>query len=254
MGLVIIISHALYNKEAIAERKSTPSNVKTSFFRIIGILVLLYIYLFPVTVISPSGVLYETSFSGGDDPSNRSGSFYAEVRVFSATRLDCQNEPETVCEITNNKIFYAGKKVLRYYSYDSLNATKVLKDENIPNMIVFEDRFEEISVDDSKVRLFKNQVICFTEGEEVKAIYLEGKNIPEKNEILSEAFRLLLSNGNASIFEYCSSYLIKYDYGFILPYIERYKDGNFTEAELQNLKENGIRKEFIANIANRAEN
>ena len=61
--------------------------------------------------------------------------------------------------------------------------------------------------------------------------------------------RRLLSDGNVFIFEYGYEYLSKYDADFIVPYVERYSNGEFTENEAKWLENSHYDPEYIIDLA-----
>lgn len=68
-----------------------------------------------------------------------------------------------------------------------------------------------------------------------------------KNQKLIDILKYFIQKGDFEYFEYGSSYLLKYDYEFIEPYINRYRMGKFTENEL-NIN-NNIKQEYIIDFA-----
>lgn len=74
--------------------------------------------------------------------------------------------------------------------------------------------------------------IAYEDGEDVKAFLLdEIQHINTKDEKLILIMKNLIQQGDFEYFAAGCSYLYKYDYDFIAPYIQRYQRGDFTEQE-----------------------
>ncbi|MBQ7010689.1 MAG: hypothetical protein IJN63_03195 [Clostridia bacterium] len=70
------------------------------------------------------------------------------------------------------------------------------------------------------------------------------------NEILVGICERLIEDGNIGFFGYCAEYLYRHDASFLVPYIQRYSEGAFTEKEAQWMNNASYRKNYIIDLAN----
>lgn len=104
----------------------------------------------------------------------------------------------------------------------------------------------EIS-NDYLLEYYSSDVIIYYDENKPYAVTLKDICKASKNDTLIFAVEELIENGCWDYFEYGCEYLLKYDPDFIIPIINRYADGEFTEQELgQNTH---MIKQYMINFA-----
>lgn len=249
IGITLFSLHSRHKKNLDSPNEATPASRFSSFCKVLAVVLTATLFILLEGFIAPGGNISELEIRGSDvDRYEFDGTFYAQTKIVTATRLKGWGKGESALVLTKNHIFHNGVSVLKYYSSDSQNSHHFTTTEN-SSVIVFEDEFDELIINETPVQIYKGSVICFVQNGKPIAIRSEDINSYEKNDILLDVCKKLLSDRNAAFFEYCNYYIDKYDPEFILPFAKRYENSDFTKEELKNLEENDIKVGFIVDIA-----
>ncbi len=123
-----------------------------------------------------------------------------------------------------------------------------------PNVVFIDGEYNisdsiKYEFEGQEVFLYGNYAISFFENGTLEIVRIEELNEYDEKGIITQLLKKLLSDGNVFAFEYGCEYLIKYDYDFIKPYIDRYVLGIFTDDEIKWMEESTYRKQYIVDIA-----
>lgn len=119
---------------------------------------------------------------------------------------------------------YISEKVVIKYGNDVLFTYKPL----IP--IELSPSLKEIEGTTSYT--YENDIIAYFDNDIPKAVFKKDIIKQEKCINLIQALESLISKGNFEFFEYGCEYLLKYDRDFIIPFIEKYAQGNLNNNQL----------------------
>ena len=247
IGIFIIFFHYFYNK--IQNKDNAYSNGIISKFlvKVFLLFVILIIACVFKTICFPYSSIKEFSFSSDSENSYvDDGKFYANTEIFSIKRVGVNRVSEIDFTTTKDTILYNGNIIKEFYSNDSKKARTIEKNGN---QIIISSIFDEMVVLETKVQIYKNQMLCFIQDNIPQAIHFSEINNCSENIIIVEICKKLISEGDIGIFEYCGLYLCKYDSEFITPYINRYMYCDFTDEESKSLNDYKLKKEYIVDIA-----
>ncbi|MBQ2734001.1 MAG: hypothetical protein IJF74_07570 [Clostridia bacterium] len=101
--------------------------------------------------------------------------------------------------------------------------------------------------------LCMGRIVCYRENGKLTAIKATDINSMPYNEILVGICERLIEDGNIGFFGYCAEYLYRHDASFLMPYIQRYSEGAFTEKEAQWMNNASYRKSYVTDIARELE-
>lgn len=247
IGIVIMFFHYSYNKIQDNDNDYSNVNIPKFLVKIFLLFVILIIFCTFKTICHPYSSVKDISFSNDSEKSYVDDEkFYANTEIFSIKRVGVNKDSEIDFTTTKDTILYNGNVMKEFYSNDSRKARII---EKIGNEIVISSIFDEKVVLGTKVQIYKNQIFCFVQDNIPQAIHFNEINNCSKNKIILEMCKKLISEGDIGVFEYCCLYMCKYDYEFIMPYIDRYVDSNFTDDEIKSLNNYKIKKEYIVDIA-----
>lgn len=94
------------------------------------------------------------------------------------------------------------------------------------------------------------QAIAWEEDDTSKAMLTKNIDKIKENKYITDMLEQLIGEGQFEFFEYGYEYLLKYDKEFIIPYIERYSTGEFSQGELNN--SSYIDTSYIQKLAQKA--
>lgn len=104
--------------------------------------------------------------------------------------------------------------------------------------------FEYFDINGVEVRVAaKTMAIFYVQNGEPVCVKVSDTAKAEYDKTLLSACELLLEKGRVSCFESVGEYINRHDPEFLKPYVERYRNGEFTADELSQM--NGIKPEFI---------
>lgn len=104
---------------------------------------------------------------------------------------------------------------------------------------------------DYLLEYYSSDVIIYYDENKPHAVMLKDICKEPENDTLIFAVEKLIENGCWDYFEYGYEYLLEYDTDFIIPIINRYADGEFTEQEL--VQNTHMRKQYMIDFARAAE-
>ena len=105
----------------------------------------------------------------------------------------------------------------------------------------------------SNVYLYDYYAICYYENGTPRIVRMDALDQCDNQPIVTNLCKHLIEEGNLFAFEYAHEYLAKYDAEFITPYIERYRQGQFTDEETRWAESACYRLEYITDIAQQAD-
>lgn len=222
------IASIVYGKYTYRKNKTNRS---IFIFRIFLVLLSFLFYIVVFSIASPCGALY--GFKGhGMGPRYSNGPEFFKAEYYNTNFLRKKN--------------YGG---YTYYSYQS-NKIIIKYGNNIiltykPLMPIKLTMEEEIANTNSS--RYENSIIAYFDNGKPKAILKENISKQEKSDELTKALEELIRSGNFEFLEYGCEYLLKYDSGFIAPYIERYAQGDFNGKEESTNK--NIKQSYMISFA-----
>lgn len=93
--------------------------------------------------------------------------------------------------------------------------------------------WQEVQLGSVKAAIFAGREIAWVSGSEKVHIQIDKIPDADENAVLTALCLDRVSNGDWRFFEHGLEYLLKYEPDFIMPYIQRYADGKFTDRELK---------------------
>lgn len=156
-----------------------------------------------------------------------------EATVWGVARLNGDSEEAKVYVITKETVWYDGIARFKFKTdghYAGWSG-KEADDEFLNN------GWQSFTHGTENIAIFAGQEIVWTENGEVYHIPLKKLPSYKENAILLDLCRMRIDFGDWRFFEYGCEYLLKYDKGFITPYIERYAQGDYSQFELDYSKD-----------------
>lgn len=163
---------------------------------------------------------YDTEFTRAEYP-------FGEVVYYSATRID---------------VWYNGEVLFDHTLEGRLTGEN--KSENKMEMM----GYQNIELSNAHAAVFASQLIVWVDDAGVME-YIEFEELAKYSEdsVLIQLCRKRIAYGDMRFFDYGYEYLLRFDPEFILPYIERYAAGDFTQRELEYSCD--YRPEYIQSLA-----
>lgn len=159
-------------------------------------------------------------------------SFTDCTTFISVRRAVSYKEVREIYRKTHVKLYYDKKKMLDIYLDYEFEGNPI----------------ETWTVNNSEVKIIcHNQAVAYVKNGEPYAISFSDIEKHSKDDILLEVCKELLKEGRTDCFEYIGKYVMHFEPEFSKPYIERYKEKDFTESELQHMGD--ISPEYIARCA-----
>lgn len=248
IGTVFIVTHIKVNDEEANVEKTIARDKAVLILRVFVILIMLPILCGVKFIISPS-------FSVIGNQTNTSVQTYYEsignvvvksntYEIFrsssdaSSPLVIFQNSSIEISAEKTESVYISKTTPYKMYSYTIKN-----------NTVIENDWLDNCSVDNVEAYLYDSQVLYYGSEDKGNLIKLTDIYDYKRDADLLLICKNLISNGNIFIFEYTCDYFLKYDRDFILPYIERYANGNFTDLENEWMINNSYRADFVINIA-----
>lgn len=225
-----------------------PRNTSVIVFRMIVLINTLTVLCFIKPVICPNG----TVPIGGIGFVGERSETYREVEgIFDMTkteelgvvRLNGNGKQAEVFVIFKNSVWYNGIKRFNFTT-DGDYASWASQD---PKDEFYHNGWQKFIIGSENVAVFDGREIIWTESGEVYHISLKKLSSYKENSILLELCRERITFGDWRFFEYGCEYLLKYDADFIMPYMERYAQGEFAPFELEYSKD--YNPEYIQTFA-----
>ncbi len=211
------------------------------FIRISCVTLVLHLLLYVKAFLYPDSTISKFTSSSSDYLKKPDGSFDFADTAITITRLDSDYNNQTCYQGSFISIYNGNTKLNTYhrnYVYSSDYYAK--------------NNFIEYLINGKRVYVYDNEAICFKENGEPKVVMFEEIQDYEYHDIIIKTCEQLISEGNIIAFEYACEYLAYFDKEFIEPYIVRYSLGDFDSDELNMLRENEYKKEYIIEIATKA--
>ena len=192
-----------------------------------------------------SNLSVHTSNKGGISD----GGFGNSVTTISMSRFDDLGGQRTCFSykvVSVNNTFFDGKRI-----GDSF----VLNDDRdnyeiIDNHLERANNYKEYIVDGQSVYIYKNSAICYVKDGVPVVVPFDNLSDISKDEVVSSVLRVILEEGDILAFEYGGEYMLKHDLSFIHPYIERYRNGEFSSKEKNFIDVFKYNEDYIINCAN----
>ncbi len=231
LGVAVVTVHSFALSDGNREREEKTKILFRVFVLVLAVLlsVMSKLQFWNYRAIS------EVKSTGAEYQHYSSGEFNSHVSRFEIFRYSSDGKEELV---------YSGYNItLEKEGIELFNA------DSPDDRAMYTDVIKELFVGKETVFIHNSQVICFYENGVPRAVGFTDLINCEKNGTLIEVCKQLLENGNVYAFEYCKDYLLKYDKAFIAGYIERYSNGEFTDAESKWMETNHCKKQFIIDFA-----
>ena len=243
IGISLLVMNRVLAKD---ENKTERCNFTVFSTRMLVIGAVLFICIFP-KAIYPDGLLSSFRIHTSDHTSYM---YFDEVREQGNTlmvyRLSSERKDKPCYQKDNITLSINGKtsvELIQTYIGDLY--PHYVKD-NVLDEVFF---LYPVLSEEEEVYIYNGQVICFYENEVPRMIKTDDIKRCGEIEILTRVCKKLLSEGNIYIFEYAAEYLERYESDFIVDYMERYANGDFTEAELLWMQTNCYRDTYVIDIA-----
>jgi len=168
------------------------------------------------------------SYAPGDKDFNCN---YSTVRISRRVNYDFS---ETVYEKKHVEILYGNEVVLRFSPDIAKSEPYVMLDTpGERNTLSIDGLFTlmEIPSVDKAHRYDFDALAFVSNGKPIAMRMSEINSYPEKNEALLTILKHMIAEGHFEAFEYSYQYLLTHERDFILPYIQKYAEGNLTEEE-----------------------
>lgn len=159
----------------------------------------------------------------------------------------------------NNENAYSSNKIVVHnnnsYTNTHIEAGTIKLDALENNYIiengiaVIDGNSTEYNFDGVKVFVYLNSAIGYTVKDKPTLIKFSDISKIKEDEMVTNVLKTMLKEGNIKAFEYGEEYLVKYDKEFLKPYVERYRNGEFNEAESAFLDVYEYRYDYIMNLA-----
>ncbi len=248
VGIAIVVFHNISNNVKEHSHKSTYRNFARFLSRMVVILIAVPILFNLKIVIHPYGSWYGSSSSDVNIKNHESnGEFDIRKAEYKVYRYSLDNDSNNICY--QEYKFWISKDNLSPISISTTNSNGLYSHIIIDGIVLTNDITVNCSTDTVVGYLYGGQVICYyDENNNPHAVDINNMNV-EKQENLIALCEKLLKDGNAFIFEYVYKYLMSYDTEFILPYIDRYAKGIFTENEYVWMQKCFYKSEYLIALA-----
>ena len=197
-------------------------------------------------ILLPKDVICDVSLNESKTASY-DGNFDYNKSGISVWRKGMDNTTAKCYGRTKISICYNAEKLKSYFVHQTDHPSD--EDSTNSDIVTEYPPFTKIDIGESKVYLFERSAICFLKDGSPEVVHLKEINGCKEYKLLTLACRKLLEDGNVDIFEYCVKYMYKYDESFITPFVDRYSECDFTEAECNFIAENRLDPEFIKSIS-----
>lgn len=231
LGVAVVTAHSFALSDGNREREE---KIKI-LFRVFVLLLAILLSVMSKIQFWHYGAISEVKSTDAEYQHYSSGEFNSRVSRFEIYRYSSDSKEELVYSDYNINLEKEGTELFNADSPD--------------DSAIYTGVIKELSVGKETVFIHNSQVICFYENGVPRAVGLNDLINCEKNDILIGVCKQLLENGNVYAFEYCKDYLLKYDKSFIAGYIERYSNGEFTDAESKWMETNYFKKQFVTDFA-----
>lgn len=247
VACTFVIFHVLYSeKENLPKKRDKRGGWTIVGFQIVLLFLTTFVLVAGKTMVFPYSCIKSFDIDSGiHHYHEKDGSYYCNEYTTEIYRLGDTFLPVLCYHSTKVEIFSDQKKKGEFH-YIDISAPAWNQEENT---IIMSSNFIEYSVNNVTVYVNPQGAIGFYENGKSRTILFEEIEDCEENEILIGVCEQLLSEGNITIFEYAVEYLYEYDQEFILSYLERYAQGNFTDRERQWMEASYYRSEYIVDIA-----
>ena len=246
LGIIFIIFHFLNNKNE--NKVNTEELVSYRFFkeflRVNIVLGSFFIIFVIKTIIAPFGTIsgYHSS-NGFANSENHVDESYSFITVY---KKDVNGDESIWFDKNEYCLHLDESSCLNLTLYGNYNY--IIKDNHVVDNVYTEVQYTD---DIINAYLYRSIAIVYKEYDSYNAVALDELKTYEYNDTVIEVCRKLISEGSIYTFEYVSDYLYKYDKDFILPYIERYRMGEFTSIEAEWMDLCRYKKEHIIDLAKR---
>ncbi len=241
----------LIKEEDAKTQKNNSVSVKigTYLVRLVLLGFVGYVLVIPSALFARTDLWSNLSVHTSNKGGISDGGFGNSVTTISMSRFDDLGGQRTCFSykvVSVNNTFFDGKRI-----GDSF----VLNDDRdnyeiIDNHLERANNYKEYNVDGQSVYIYKNSAICYVKDDVSVVVPFENLSNISKDEVVLSVLRVILKEGNILAFEYGGEYMLKHDLSFIHPYIERYRNGEFSSKEKAFIGVFKYNEEYIINCAN----
>lgn len=154
------------------------------------------------------------------------------VYRFGRESAELQDNKVPVYNFIQCSVYYDGRKLIGFSStYLDIEITPQWLLNGF-SRVDAEYSKKNNELDDFVLEYYSADMILYFNEKNPQAVMLKDISKKSKNEMLVFSLETLIKDGCWDYFEYGCEYLLKYDSKFIIPYIIRYANGNFTEHEI----------------------
>lgn len=175
-----------------------------------------------------------------------------EIVIYRSDRSISSSNNENIPVFRKNfcSVYYDGKKLISFF-------TDPLDIDTTPKWLL--KRYIEIDVDSDLmlndsysdqylIEHYSSDMLLYFDEKTPRAVMLKNIYKEKESEILTATLEKCIKEGYWDYFEYGCEYLIKYDSEFIIPYIIRFSNDEFTENELK--QNTHINHQYMLEFAN----
>lgn len=158
---------------------------------------------------------------------------YSSTDFYFRRMVDGTEENDTIYKTTHTSVYY---KNFWLISFDSCSLDYESSPSWLYKSLKYVDKnytYSHNESDDFWLEYFSSDMLLYFDDKKPLAVMVKDVYKKSENEMLTFSLETLIKKGCWDYFEYGYEYLLKYDADFIIPYIQRYAKGNFTEYELQ---------------------
>jgi hypothetical protein len=215
--------------------------------RMIAFTVFCVVVYFAKFIVLPNNAIFPTNFehSGWTTTYFKPIAWFdlRKTDVFVIYRFDEKIGNVPVYCISNDVVNYNGSDL---FDFETDGWYKGSEGTGENGEILF-NGWQEQQMDDTLAVIYASQEVVWVNDNET--VHISLKDIPAagENKILTRLCEERIAIGDWRFFEYGYEYLLNYDSDFIVPYIERYAKGEFTDSEVEYSSD--YRPEYIQRLA-----
>lgn len=232
-GATFLLYFMKTSKEASHKKREQHGEVGRLVFRVIILLDAIAAVYFVKVLLLPNNAIFPGYFehSGYNTLYQEPRPEYdiTDADIFSIYRASGRGEKNLIYCVSRDTVWYNGTNL-----FDFRTEGRYLGSEGgKPKDKIEYNAWQTIPISDAETAVFASQEIVWVSENETVHISFKELSTAEENAILTALCSERIAAGDWRFFEYGYEYLLKYRADFIIPYMERYAAGEFTDKEIK---------------------